>query len=120
MKTYDELQREESDRLERARSYQQATDALFRARQTVERLTPKLAAGADTLNTLTRIEELAAFLPGDLTGTKAFRARDQIIAACAAARASRQALRNREQTQLDQAVADVPRLEARVRAFEQE
>jgi hypothetical protein len=118
MKTITELDAEEAALRDRAWRFERLSDALFRARQDVERLTPRIAAFSAVLSQLDAIEQLACSLPPDVLSKGGGRALDMITTACTSGRTNTTNRRAKDMLALDAAVAAIPRLELQLAEFQ--
>jgi hypothetical protein len=118
METLDQIETREHEQRQRAWSYQSVVADLDRYRSMVARLTPQLDAISGILHQLNEIQELAAKLPRDLTGTGAVICRDQIQMTTSAAAKGLANRRERLKRQLDPALTKIPALEKQILSFE--
>jgi hypothetical protein len=103
--------------LQRAWQKQQIVNDLDRYRSLVKQLQPQLDAIGPVLRQLGAIQELAAQLPRDLTGTASCICRDQIQATTMAAVTSLGHRRERLARQVEPALAKIPILEQQLATF---
>lgn len=117
MKTLDQIEAAETAVREKAWRYQRTTDALLRARQAVEQLTPRVDAYTRILSKLDQVAALARELPPDVIGPGGARARDVIAVACSKAAENTSHRLARDQRQLATALESIPVLERQLADF---
>src|SRR5688572_6857906 len=99
------------NRRERLGQIDRVTNELTHKRALVDGLTPQVEAIGTQLRLLGQLQELAAQLSPDVSGTGGTRARDQIIGATAAGAKGLHQRRDRLKRQLESASEALPALE---------
>lgn len=118
MQTLTELDRIDEQKRERAARYERVLNDLTRARKAVDQFEPKVEAITAVLKQLGALQELAATLPKDVTGTGDVILREQIFLSTAHAVKQLNNRRNKARESLALARADVMHLEDLIKEFE--
>lgn len=118
MQTLNEIETREHNERQRAWSYQNLLADLERYRNAVAQQAPKIEAITAVLKQLVALQELAAQLPREVTGTGDVILREQIFLSTAQAAKRLNHRRDKAQATLDKAKADVVRLEEQLKEYE--
>ena len=117
MSSLEQADRERLNRRERLGQIDRVTNELTHKRQIVTLLTPQIEAIGTQMRLLGQVQDLAANVSPNVTGTGGMRARDQIIGACAAGAKGLNNRRDKLTRQRDAAATEIPKLEAQLAAF---
>jgi hypothetical protein len=118
METLDQINQREDATRERAWQYTQVLGAISSLNAKIDHVTPRIAELESAIELLNEVEKLASRLPGNITGTHSFVARDQIVGACLAAKRDAAQKRDRMKREHADCVGKLPDLEARRAALE--
>jgi hypothetical protein len=113
METLDQINAREDATRERAWQYTQVLGAISSLKAKIDHVTPKIDVLDGAVELLNEVEKLASRLPGNISGTHSFVARDQIVGACLAAKRDASQKRDRMKRELADSISKLPDLEAR-------